>query len=783
MAISSRAALWCVLVLLVAAYLGTLLQRHTLSVDSDILSLLPATEADPAIETAFARFSEQNLRRLVFLVAAADASAARQAADALAQSLRDSPWIASVQLRHDSAEQTQTGAFFLRYRHQLMSAADAALLDAGDVEAFSDTVIRQAYAPLSGGLIDLLATDPFLLSWRAGTASAGAALQQLRLEDSYLTARRGDEVLVLLSVELAESPFNPALQQQVLATLAGIEQDWALQDPGARLIRMGALFHTADAYASAKREITLIGGSSLLLVLVLLLLAFRSITPIVLVMLALGFGIGAGFAAVRLVFGEVHVLTIVFGSSLIGVAVDYAFHYFVITDVASGTARLARIRTAITLGLLTSVIGYAALLTTPFPGLQQMALFCIIGLGAAWLSVVLLFPVVPLQHANSPLLLRLCTHFMAFGRGRAARLLLGAALLLPLVAVGVLLTRTQGSDDIRHFQIQNAALLQQEVLLQSVLAGPAANQFVLVKGASAEALLQNLEATHVQLDLLVGQGAMDDYVSIAHWLPSLQQQQRNYARYAELYASTAGEALVAAGLVTPQQLASARATFAADAAVSLRPDAWLASPLGIEAGYLWLQQADASDTWAAVVALRGVRQLDLLDGLGAATNGQAEFVDKIATVNVMLAQYRRSVGLLLAGACAGIFLLLLWRYGPGRAGLIICSPLSAIAVTVLVLQVLGESVGLINVMALFLVVGIGVDFGIFFAEAGTPSVRTLLAVVLSALTTLFSFGLLALSATTVIHSFGLSMLIGISSVLLLAPVIGMRVAQSNGSQT
>lgn len=782
-ATKGRAGLWCVLVLLLAAYLGTLLQQQLLNVDSNILSLLPATEADPAVETAFASFSEQNMRRLVFLVAAADATAARQGADELARALRASPWMAAVQLQRDAAEQTATGNFFFRYRHRLQTAADAALLDAGNFQAWSDAVIRQAYAPFSGGLIGLLTSDPFLLAWRAGSASAGDSLQQLSLDAGYLTARRDAEVLVLLTAELIQSPFNPELQQQTLATIAAIEQGWTERAAGIRLTRVGALFHTADAYASAKREISLIGGSSLLLVLVLLILAFGSIRPLVLVILALGVGVGAGFAAVRLAFGEVHVLTIVFGSSLIGVAVDYAFHYFVITDSPSGTARLARVRTALNLGLATSVIGYAALLTTPFPGLQQMALFCICGLVGAWLTVVLLFPAVPLQHANSTVLLGLCERFMALGTGRSGRVLLRGALLLPLAALVLLLTTAPGRDDIRNFQVQNAVLLEQEAFLQSVLNGPAANQFVLVKGDSAQALLRNLEATHDRLDALVAQGAMDDYVSIARWLPSLQQQDRNYARYAALYASNAGQALTDAGLVTEAQLAEARTAFNADRERYLLPEAWLDSPLGTEAGYLWLDQAETGATWAAVVALRGVRQLELLDALGEATQGQAEFVDKISTVNSMLAVYRSSVAVLLSAASAAIFLLLLWRYDLRRAALIIASPVIAIAATVLVLALVGEALGLINIMALFLVVGIGVDFGIFSAEAGTLSARTLLAVVLSALTTLFSFGLLALSATTVIHSFGLSMLIGISSVLLLAPVIGSRVAQPNGTDT
>ncbi|POB71551.1 hypothetical protein CRN59_03455, partial [Vibrio vulnificus] len=74
--------------------------------------------------------------------------------------------------------------------------------------------------------------------------------------------------------------------------------------------------------------------------------------------------------------------------------------------------------------------------------------------------------------------------------------------------------------------------------------------------------------------------------------------------------------------------------------------------------------------------------------------------------------------------------------------------------------VTGSSLNLFSLLALVLVIGIGIDYTLFFAEQ-QGSHSTLLAVTLSAITTLLSFGLLALSATHAIHSFGLTVLSGI----------------------
>jgi predicted exporter len=94
----------------------------------------------------------------------------------------------------------------------------------------------------------------------------------------------------------------------------------------------------------------------------------------------------------------------------------------------------------------------------------------------------------------------------------------------------------------------------------------------------------------------------------------------------------------------------------------------------------------------------------------------------------------------------------------------------ASVVTLALLGVTGQSLQLFHVLALMLLLGIGVDYGIFFQEH--PDRRdpvAWLAIGLSALSTLLSFGLLSLSKTPALQAFGLTMLIGIVSVWLLAP--------------
>jgi predicted exporter len=78
-------------------------------------------------------------------------------------------------------------------------------------------------------------------------------------------------------------------------------------------------------------------------------------------------------------------------------------------------------------------------------------------------------------------------------------------------------------------------------------------------------------------------------------------------------------------------------------------------------------------------------------------------------------------------------------------------PLCGAIASLGLLGLLGQPISLFNIMALFLVLGIGVDYGLFFRETGLQNDSTMLAIALSSLTTILGFGLLAFSATAAIR--------------------------------
>ena len=175
-----------------------------------------------------------------------------------------------------------------------------------------------------------------------------------------------------------------------------------------------------------------------------------------------------------------------------------------------------------------------------------------------------------------------------------------------------------------------------------------------------------------------------------------------------------------------------------------------------------------------LVSLNNISDLSALEQISL-NNNSIYFVNKVDKISQLFKSYRLLAAKVLLVAVVLIGALLFVKYGLRRATLIVAAPCLAICIAITINLLFSDGFNLFNTLALFLILGIGIDYGLFFAESSQPSASTVLAITLSAFTTLFSFGLLSLSETPALHSFGLTMLSGIISVFLLSPIIGQLI--------
>ncbi|MDB5969864.1 MAG: hypothetical protein JWQ90_2314 [Hydrocarboniphaga sp.] len=760
--------IWTVAMLAVAAlFLADV--RPKLRVETDLLALLPASEHDAMASEALRVYSDGVARKALFLVGAPDAAQARAAAAVFAKRLSDSRVFDQVRLQIDAAG-TDVAGVYAPHRDGLLSARARQQLETGQGDQLLADALRAIYGPAAALRPLPVVQDPLNLLGdflSQALVPIGAAV----LRDGVLMVSNEKARYVLVSTELSGSPFASDTQDRVMPVLDAALAE-ARATPGVAVLCSGLLLHAAQATRSAQREIGTVGTLSMIGVVLMVLLTFRSIRPLWLAVLVLGSGALAAITACHYLFGKIHLITLVFGTGLIGVGIDYSNHFladqFHHPQHWTPQRAMRHIGPGIAMGMSCAVLGYAALALAPLPGLRQMAIFSAVGLLASCLSVLCWYPLLARagRRLDPPLLLRVSLRIDTLvGRIAAARA--SRWLLLATVLIGVFgLWRLHFADDVRLLQSSTPDLLRQEREVRELLRDVPDSRVFLVRGASPGAVLAAEEQLRVSLDALVARGALASYLALSRELPSAQRQIHDRELVAAQLYSVNGIAprLLAQLGFAPDVIAAQQRRFGAtgnDAPLLLED--WLQTPIAQPFRSLWLGRI--GDGYASVVAPVGVRDAA---AVASVTAPGARYIDKVADISAALGRYRERAALLIAGAYALIGLLLVWRYGAKTALRLLAVPVGAALLTLSLFGLAGASASLFNVLALFLVLGLGVDYAVFLREAGEARGATLLALSLSTLGTVLSYGLLAFSATPFIRSLGLTLLIGILLTYLFA---------------
>ncbi len=731
--------------------------------DSSILSLLPQSEQDAATKRASEHMGREFSGRLLLILSGADDASLREAVAAMANALAGLSEVSRIDWRADDAEVASLRNELLDYRFVLLDEELRERLRQRDFESLRQQALARLFGPLAGD--DSLIEDPFGLYFEYWLKRRPPL--NLDVSDSMLKLTGTRQPGFLLVVTLDADPFAQSVQSRVLET---IEQQRRQLSPAIAEITMsGMLMHAAAGARQAKGEISTIGLGSFIGIVIVMLLVFRQARPLLLLLFPVVIGCVFAAAASLLIFERVHLVTFAFGAGLVGVSIDYALHYLCERRVSKASAVLPRILPGLLLGLFSSIAAYAAQAMAPFPGLRQMAVFSVLGLAGAWLTVVLWFPRLSGTAPLSPLPLadRLIRLRRGFPRLDESRGLAGILTLL-LVSASILIWRGEPLDDIRLLRTSPPTLLEQERALHRALGSSGSSRYILVAADTLEACLQIEEQLYPRLSKMRQDGTIADFQMLSSGLPSLKRQAENFDLVEALYRREL-EALISAIGLSPEHATTARNALHETAATRLTRSSW--NNLAVSGAQSSLLLVDEPGLAISVIRFAGELSDDALRELGQIAAGmpEASMIDQVKTVSDLLGKYRVQMSRWLVVAYLLVFAVLSLRY---RLELwrIVLPPLAASILTLAILVELVHGINLFHVMALILVLGIGIDMGIFLSET-REAAHTWLAVSLSAFTSLLAFGLLAGSTTPVLHHFGLTVAIGLSLVWLMSPLV------------
>lgn len=751
------AALWGGVVLLVVLGLVQFLRAPAL--ETDVLTLLPEGRHDAREAQAAEAALGEGTREVLLVLRSADAAAARRAAALVREVLRER----GAAIEEIEAELPDAAALdaLHAWRRGLLADDLRESLRTRSVDDWAEAALAQFYSPMTLGPGPGVLEDPLGLS-AAWWQSRARGISRTDGEWA-LPVEQGEAVL--LRFRSTGGAFHVDGSTPLAEALDAARAHLAEEHASVELLAAGVPLIAEAAAAQARREMNTIGLGALLAVIVIVALSFRSPLPVLLVATSLLVGVGAALVVTHRVFGEVHVLALVFGASLVGVAEDYGIHYFAARQgdpQRSGIAQLDRLLPGLLLAFATSALAYLAIGLAPFPGLRQMAVFSAVGLLAAFLTVACWFPLWPRQAPRPSRLSTLVSRSLAAWPRfddvsmRSSRvswaLVLGAAL---VSAIG--LAQLRVDDQLRSLQGIPAGVLERQQQVAVLLDAPSPAQFYVLEADNAEALLQREEALIDALRPLREAGVLRSWQALSEAVPSTRRQLEDRATVLALEARVRHQLVEALGQPLPFA--------AADSPRPLDIATWLASPLSLAERPLWLGEREGRV--ASVVRVSGIgpgslAALQALEGEGV------RWIDRTAQYSALLAQYRVQIQGWLGVGVLVIAAALALRFGRDAWRALVPTLLAG-ALALGVQGLIGEPLQLFNVLALMLLLGVGVDYGIFLIEHQDDG-ASWLAVSLGATSTLLAFGLLALSQTPALQGFGLTMLVGVGAVWLLSPL-------------
>jgi predicted exporter len=732
-----RTAPWLGLAVLALIVLGLRLQ-----ISFDISAFFPR-QAELAHEVLLEQFQNgPGSRILVVGINGRGRDDLADVSDAMRRELATESLFASVmngELPEDSDQPPEPIASYYLLMRDVEYSRDA-------LQSAIESRLRDLAFGGGTSLLDLVARDPFL-----ATLDILERLVPVSISGDMWFSEDGSAVLML---ETRATAVDLAAQATAIKT---VQDAFAVivKDPDLQLEITGAGAFGVELQQAIRAEAQKRSALASIALLLVLYLFYRKPRYLLLASLPIGMGFLLGLAAVSLVFDSVHGITLAFGFTLMGVAIDYPLHLFSHADGGAGRSAIARIWPTMRLGALSTAIAYMALSFSGSDGLAQLGVFTAVGVVVAVLvtRTWLPFLLAPGTSTDS-----------AVTDASVVALKYWPALAVLTLAAVTLSSASNGSlwdDKLTSLSPVPAERLLRDQQLRSAAATPDMRYQIVVHDASLESLLEKSEYIDKRLQLAVDDGLLAGWQSITQVLGSTATQEFRQAAIPE--DALLRERLSGILADTPFR-PDAFEPFALSAANSrslplLSPEAFQDTPLR---SWLDAHLFRVGAEWVAMVSLHDPSA----EGLASRVQ---DFGDGVLMLDLrelsteMMRDYRNGA-IKTVSLAALIILAMLW-YQRRQVGQLVWNALtvvSALAATIATVVLLHGMLTVIHLVALLLVMGLGLDYALFLSrtETGPERRRTDKAVLACATSTTLAFGLLAGSSIPVLKFIGLTVAAG-----------------------
>lgn len=628
-----------------------------------------------------------------------------------------------------------------RYRYLLSDRLSA--------RDFREDALHETFTRLAGQLqqVDVpvdeayLAHDPtgefrYLLgNWLGGQGMAGGS-----------GGWRLDSGRAVILATADAPPYDLAAQQRALDA---IREQAARFDPVIPVEIAGAPAIAVTTRDIIRGEVLRVSLLATLAAVLVLTVALRSLPAVVLALLPVLSGLLAGAAAVRIGFGEVHGISLAFGATLLGVTIDYPLHHLWRARVDDGVEPARAIRRPLLIGAISTACGFGALAIAGFSGLQQLAVLSVTGILVAATVTSWVLPVLMPRPVVRPGSLRIdprCPHWLP--PVLAVSLMLGGG----IAAV----TQLRMATDLGTMSPVPSELASRDGELRRELGFPETRFLVRVSATGLEAVLRATERLAERLEHLAAEDRIERYDPVTRLLPSsLTQRERARALPAAGVLRSSVEAAIGGLPLRGDPFEPFIEDV--DASRSLEPLRMNMLADGMIRDRIESRLLDRGEHWTSLVYLGGIVDAAVIEAELEALP-EARLIDLRAETGRLMTEYQQRAMLHFALGAGAIGLILL--IGTARAGrtlAILAVAGGAVGGTVLFLAVIGVSLSVFHVIALLLIVGLSIDYGVFARPGDRIGMES---VALCAISSALAFAILATADIPLLRAIGSTVLCG-----------------------
>ena len=760
--------LWFILHLGIPALLGlSLFFASPLRVSTRLLDLLPQRDLSKVAE-ADNILTERNGREAVILFASPVFEKAKNAAVSFYNEFKNAAGVDSASLLFDSNAIAEFNEYFYKYRFAIAGNNTIELLESGNAEEIAMDALSSVYGAFNYIPLTHIDKDPFLLTERRMKeflSSSLLASGSLGIKEDVLSVQKDGIWYVIFRMTLSSQAVSVTkMANNIIGEIYSAAALAEEIEPELKLYFSGFPFHSYESASSAQKEIFILCTISLVFILFLFFIIFRSPIPIIFSILDVIISLLLSTAAVFLFFRTIHVFTFIFGTTLIGICIDYSIHFFISWRGNAALKDGNEIRSSISKSLITcfisSTICFLSILFTPFPIFKQFSVFTMVGLISSFLTAYCIFPLLKLpdkrkRHLN-------IFHGKKFYIPPALKIIFASV--LAVIIIIILCFNPHGmkiKTDLSSLYTMSPFLEKSEKLAAAVMDHGSSPWYFIVSGSSAEETLKNEERLTQRLEEEIAEGNLSSFMGTSIFVPSIEQQKRTYKAMSALLPLAGLQYKNLGFMPEPEYEKIFNAEFAAGEVYCSPEDVMSLS----DVSNLWIGEING-DYYSCVFPFH-TKEIELFKSIA----DEYEFVyliNKEEDINNDLDILTRTIVLLFFIAYFIIAVIIFIIY-PLKESVKICiTPVLGILAVLAVLAVKEVPLGFLPISALILVFGLGIDFNIFMSgrKDGKEKKLVRLAVFLSFITSGLSFGILTFSSFTPVNIFGFTVAAGLAAAFI-----------------